>query len=133
MIKCPNCGRRTTGDSCQWCSYPILKGRPIRRRKTPKLAAKEETKRKAKEARQAREAQIQADKAAKLAAKEEAKKKTEEAQQAKEAQIQAAKEAKQIGKSLKQVEETCEQLRTEKIGAKEAIRKLLDISERTAK
>jgi MFS family permease len=26
MVRCPNCGRRTEGDYCQWCGYPVLAG-----------------------------------------------------------------------------------------------------------
>jgi NarL family two-component system response regulator LiaR len=27
VIKCPNCGQKTYGDSCQWCKYPIIRRR----------------------------------------------------------------------------------------------------------
>ena len=60
--------------------------------KEANLAAKEGAKRKADEAKQAKEAQKQVEKEAKLAAKEEAKRKADEAKQAKEAQKQAEKE-----------------------------------------
>ena len=33
MVRCPNCGQKTSGDYCQWCNYPILKGGPIRLQK----------------------------------------------------------------------------------------------------
>jgi hypothetical protein len=26
MGRCPNCGRTTDGDYCQWCGYPVLAG-----------------------------------------------------------------------------------------------------------
>jgi hypothetical protein len=26
MVRCPNCGRTTDGDYCQWCGYPVLAG-----------------------------------------------------------------------------------------------------------
>jgi len=63
MARCPNCGQKTRGDYCQWCNYPILKGRPTRRRKAEKrakreaeLEAKEKAKREAEEARKAKAA-----------------------------------------------------------------------------
>ncbi|MFC1990006.1 hypothetical protein ACFLVW_05545, partial [Chloroflexota bacterium] len=59
-------------------------------------------------------------------AKEETGKKAEEAQK-------EVAEVKQVEMSLKQVEKICEQLRTEEVGTEEAIRKLLDISDRIAK
>ena len=34
MVRCPNCGQKTSGDYCQWCNYPILKRRVKRRQKT---------------------------------------------------------------------------------------------------
>ncbi|MFC2004506.1 hypothetical protein ACFLUK_03075, partial [Chloroflexota bacterium] len=66
-------------------------------------------------------------------AREEAKKKAEEAQKAKEFKKQTeeeAREVKRLEKSLEEVEKTCEQLKAGKIGTKEAIQKLSDISER---
>ena len=30
MVKCPNCGQRSIGTDCQWCGYPLMKGRPLR-------------------------------------------------------------------------------------------------------
>ena len=107
MVRCPNCGQKTTGDYCQWCKYPIPKGRPtrhrrpIRRRKIQKqaeketeLAAKEQANKEAEEARKAREAQKQAEKEAELAAKEEVKRKAEEERKTTEAQKQAEERAK---------------------------------------
>jgi hypothetical protein len=26
MVRCSNCGRKTEGDYCQWCGYPVLTG-----------------------------------------------------------------------------------------------------------
>ena len=127
MIKCPNCGRTTTGISCQWCNCPIIRDRTTILRKA-KLAAREEAKRKSDEARQAKETRQKTAEEAKLAAREEAKRKSDEARQAKETRQKTAEEAKQIKKSLKQIEETCKQLRNGKIGTKEALRKLTDIS-----
>ncbi|MFC2004180.1 hypothetical protein ACFLUK_01375, partial [Chloroflexota bacterium] len=82
MVRCPNCGQKTSGDYCQWCEYPILKGRPIRCRKSRKqaeeearLTAREEAKKKAEEAQKAKESKKQAEEEARLTAREEAKKK----------------------------------------------------------
>jgi len=121
VFRCPNCGLKTSGDYCQYCNYPILRGRRTRRRKVRKQAEKE----------------------AELAAKEKAKREAEEARKAEEAQKQAEKEAepvlpspidfdprKQIEESLKQVESIREELRAGKVSTKEAIQRLLDISER---
>lgn len=33
MVRCPSCGQKTSGDYCQWCCYPILRGRLIKRRR----------------------------------------------------------------------------------------------------
>ncbi len=30
MVRCPNCGQKTSGDYCQWCKLPILNGSPVR-------------------------------------------------------------------------------------------------------
>ncbi len=68
MAKCPNCGQKTRGDYCQYCNYPILRGRRVRPRRIEKragklaqkqaeLEAKEKTKRKAEEAKKAKEAE----------------------------------------------------------------------------
>ena len=53
--------------------------------------------------------------------------------EAKLAAKEEAKEVKQTEKSLKQIEKTCEELRAGKIEAKEAIQKLLDISDKITK
>ena len=104
MVRCPNCGQNTSGDYCQWCKYPVLGGRPARRRKVGKQAKRE----------------------ARLAAEEEKKRKAEEAKEAEEAE----KRAKQFEESLKQIKSTCEELDSGKVGTKEAIERLKDISER---
>jgi len=51
-MECPNCGQKTAGDFCQWCGYPIMKGKPVRKQKEKKAAesaAKEKAKRVAEE------------------------------------------------------------------------------------
>jgi len=67
MVRCPNCGQKTSGDYCQWCKYPILRGSVKIRRLDEKQAkkeaereAREKAKRDAEEARMAREAEIRA-------------------------------------------------------------------------
>ena len=48
MVKCPNCGQKTCGDSCQWCKYPLITHRfpwQVRREPQPnKLAEQAELK-----------------------------------------------------------------------------------------
>jgi len=113
-VSSPNCGQETTGDYRPWCKSPILKRRPIRRRKTLKrerteaeLVAEEQAKREAEEAskakqaeemakKQAEEAQKQERKEAKLAAKEQAKRDPEEARKARQAEEMAKKEAEEV-------------------------------------
>jgi len=63
MVTCLNCGQKASGDYCQCCKYPILRGslagsREAERRakREAKLAAKEQAKREAIEARKAQEA-----------------------------------------------------------------------------
>jgi len=127
MARCPNCGQKTRGDYCQWCNYPILRVRPIRRRKAEEqarkeaeIAAKEKARREAEEAKKAKAAGEQARKEAELAAKEKAEREAEE-------------QVKQIEECLKQVESICEELRAGKVETKEALQRLSDISERIAK
>ena len=117
MAKCPNCGRRTSGDYyCEWCKYPILKGGSARRRKAEKQAQKEaELAAKEKARKEAEEA------------KEKAKREAEEAKKAAEAEKQAQKEAEE---SLKQVDNVCKDLRDGKTGTEEAIQKLKDIADK---
>ena len=31
MVRCPNCGQETSGDSCQYCKHPILRGSQTQR------------------------------------------------------------------------------------------------------
>lgn len=38
-VRCPNCGQKASGDYCQWCNYPILRGKPTGSRKAKKQAA----------------------------------------------------------------------------------------------
>ena len=46
MVRCPNCGQKTSGDHCQYCKYPIVKGMAARRRKAEKQAKKQKAGRK---------------------------------------------------------------------------------------
>ena len=79
MVTCPNCGRETDGDYCQWCHYPILSRGLMRRQKAEKQAKKE----------------------AERLAKEQAKREAEEVRKAKEAEERARKEAVQdIGSEI---------------------------------
>jgi len=44
MAKCPNCGQKTYGDSCQWCNYPLIRLRfpwQVRRGTQPKKLAEQ--------------------------------------------------------------------------------------------
>ncbi len=142
MVRCPNCGQKTSGGDCQWCKYPILKGR----QKQAMIAAREKTEREAKEAKQAKETEKQAEKQAVIAAREKTEREAKEAKQAKETEKQASKEAvrvllsqiysnqvKRIEECLKELESIREELRVGKIGAEEAIQRLRDISERISK
>ena len=63
MVRCPNCGQKTSGDHCQCCKYPILNSRPTRLEETLKRQrmkaerrAKEQAKQDAEEARKAKKA-----------------------------------------------------------------------------
>ena len=54
MFRCPNCGLKASGDYCQWCHYPVLRGKPTRGRKAKKqadIAAKEKARQEAEEER----------------------------------------------------------------------------------
>ena len=108
MIRCPNCGQKTSGDNCQWCNYPIVRRRPVILRL-----------RKAQKARKAKEAEKQAKKEALIAARKKAKLEAEEARKAKEAEKQAKKEAliaarkkaKLEAQEAKTIQEAAEQAR----------------------
>jgi len=135
MMRCPNCGQRTSGGDCQWCKYPILKGR----QKEAEAAAREKAKQEVEEARRAKEAEKQAKKKeAEAAAREKAKQEAEKAKEAKEAvralssQIDL-EQAKHLEECLKEMESIHEELRAGKIGTGEAIQKLRDIAERMSK
>ena len=118
MVRCPNCGRKTSGDNCQWCKYPILKGR----QKEAVVAAREKIKREAEEARKAKEAEKQAKKETVVAAREKAKQEVEEAKKAKEAEKQAKKEAVVAAreKAKREAEEARKAKQAEKQARKEA-------------
>ncbi|MFC1988196.1 hypothetical protein ACFLVH_06665, partial [Chloroflexota bacterium] len=88
MVKCPNCGQKTSGDYCHCCKYPIIEGKSRGLRKAEKQAeivaqelvkkqaeveAKEQAKQQAEEARKAREAEELVKKQAEVEAKEQAK------------------------------------------------------------
>ena len=116
MVKCPNCGRETESDPCQWCnysipkddpenrrkSYPIIFGRPLKRSKAggqtrKKTEESKEAKQLAKE--QAKKEKEEAKKAKRLA-KEQAKQKAEEAKRAEQLQKeQAGDEAEELKKT----------------------------------
>ncbi len=127
-VRCPNCGLKASGDYCQWCHYPILRGKPTKGRKAKKQA---EEARKAKEAE--KQAKIEAERTAKekvrqetIAAKEKEKQDAIEAKKAKEAEKQAKIEAEERAKReaekwAKQLESIREELNSGKIGTKEAI------------
>ena len=100
MFRCPNCGRKTSGDSCRWCKYPILKGTPTRPRYAEKQAkkqaereAREKAKQKVEEVKKAREADRQAQKEAEIEAREKARQDAEEARIAREVEEKARIEA----------------------------------------
>ena len=50
IVKCPNYSQKTSGDYCRWCGYPILRSRPIKRRRMDRQA-KIEAEQAAKEAK----------------------------------------------------------------------------------
>ena len=75
-VRCPNCGLKASGDYCQWCHYPILRGRPTRGRKAKKQKAIE-----------AKEAEVAARERAKQEATEARERAHREAMEAKEAEI----------------------------------------------
>ena len=95
MVRCPNCGRSTSGDYCQWCNYPILKRRVKRRQKAKAtdLAAREKARQDALDAKKAKQAEEEAKKQADLAAREKARQDAIDAKKAKQAEEKAGKEA----------------------------------------
>ena len=98
MPSCPNCGQETSGDSCLWCGYPIMKGDPVTRKGAKKEAekAKEQTKMETKEAKKSQKAEALAKKKAEQQTKERAKREAKrEAEEAKKAEALAKKEAEQ--------------------------------------
>ena len=117
MVRCPNCGRKTSGADCQWCKYPILKGR----QKEAVIAAREKVKQETEEARQAKEADKQAEKEAKkeaeVAAREKVKREAEEARQAKETDKQAKKQA--VVAAREKVKREAEEARQAKVAEKQ--------------
>jgi archaeal flagellar protein FlaI len=102
-MRCPNCDQRTSGiDSCEWCGYPLLEGRKARRLKAEKLAAKEEAKRKAKEAQEVKLAEKLAQQESKRKAHEMAKRKARQAVKArKEREARQARNEAKIASQLK--------------------------------
>jgi len=86
MIRCPNCGQKTSGEYCQWCKYPILRGGKIKQKTAEKPAKKEanraateKARREAEETKKAKEAEKQAKKEANRAAAEKARREAKEA------------------------------------------------------
>ena len=132
-VRCPNCGLKASGDYCQWCYYPILRGRPTRGRKAKQQEAIEAKKAEETEKR----AKIEAERAAKekvrqeaIAAKEKEQQEAIEAKKAEEAEKRAKIEAevatrekaiREAKKRTKQLESIREELHSGKIGTKEAI------------
>ena len=116
-IRCPNCGLKASGDYCQWCHYPILRGKPTKGQKAKKQAEKA---RKAKETE--KWAKIEAERTGKEKVRQEAAEARERAQreavEAKEAEERAKRETE---KWAKQLESIREELNSGKIGTKEAI------------
>ncbi len=96
MVRCPNCGRRTSGDYCQWCNYPILRGSRRRRQKTGET--REQAKQEAIEARRAKAAEKKAKQEAEKAAREQAKQEAIEARRAKAAEKKAKQEAEKAAR-----------------------------------
>ena len=132
MARCPNCGQKTTGsgDYCQYCSYPILAGSRVRQQRAQALAKK-----------QAEEVEKRAKKEAERLAKEQAKRDAEDARKRQEEEKLAkvetekrmskeAEKEKQVIYSLGQIEKVCEELKAGKMGTKEALEKLEDLSDK---
>ena len=134
MVRCPNCSQKTKGDFCQWCGYPIMRGRPVRgqgaKRKAEEKAKKEAERAKGRARlvrgqRAEREAKEKARKEAELEARERAKREAEEAKEAKRAKEKAKKEAELEAKEKAKKEaelEAKERAKREAEEAKEAKR-----------
>ena len=100
MFSCPNCGQETSGDSCLWCGYPIMKAKTLNPKGADKEGegTKERTKMKTEEANKAKSEAKEAKEQAKRASKE-AKKEKKAAEEAKKTAAKEAKEeAKKTGK-----------------------------------
>lgn len=103
MARCPNCGRKTYGDYCQWCNYPLIRRRfpwqVSRERRAKKLA--EQAKLKAeqimKDAREKAKEEAETESARIVA---ESKQKAE--QLAEEIKAEAKREAERIIKEATQ-------------------------------
>ena len=116
MVRCPNCGQETSGGDCQWCKYPILKGR----QKEAEIAAREKAKQEVEEAKKAKEAEKQARKEAVVTAREKAKREAEEARKAKQAEIAAREKIKREAEEARKAKEAEKQARKEaEIAARE--------------
>lgn len=134
MIRCPNCGQRTSGDFCQWCHYPLAKSKtPVQPRVKRRPEIKEEKRARAAQRLAEVEEEKKARAAQRLAEKEAAKQKARAEKQARLAAQQEAKRIKQAKTSLKQIEKTCEQLNAGKIGTQEAIQKFLELTDKIIK
>ncbi len=106
MFTCPNCGQKTEGDTCQWCHYPILKGKPVRQdRSYPIIMGRplrqretnKQIEREVPEAKKAKQLAKEEARKARQIAKERAKKETKELKAAKQlAREQAQREAEEI-------------------------------------
>ena len=136
---CSNCGRETTGDLCQWCGYPIVRGSLVKRQRLRRETegAKEADERTEREVEEVKEAKEKTEKAAKEAkqakgAKEKTKKEAKEAKQAKGAKEKTKKETKEAkekakreaekAKQAKRAKEASEKAKREEAKAKEAKR-----------
>ena len=120
MVKCPNCGQETSGGDCQWCNYPILKGRQ-EEAKRAKMAEKQAKRQEAIDAREkARQAAIDAREKARQEAKET--RRTKAAKEAeKQAAIDAREKAKQEAKEAKEArKQTAIEARRARIAEKRA-------------
>lgn len=85
---CSNCGQETSGNFCQWCGYPLMGSRPVK--KQAQREAKEAKEQTQKEAEAA--VQVKAKKEAKEKAKKEVKKAKGRAREAKLAEEEVEEE-----------------------------------------